>query len=369
MPRQTAIPCTFMRGGTSRGPYFLAADLPPTRDDIARVLLAAMGSPDARQIDGLGGATTLTSKVCIVSPAAAGERQQVDYLFAQVSVDRDFVDFGPTCGNMLSGIGPFAIERGLVPAEHGETRVLIRAVNTGALIEAVVQTPGGAVTYDGETAIAGVPGTAAPVVLNFADAVGGATGRLMPTGNAQDMIEGLAVTCLDVAMPVVIARAADLGKTAREAAAALDADRDFMARIERIRRAAALAMGLGDAAGKVMPKFAMVAEPAGGQGIAARYFTPLACHEAMAVTGGICIATAAMLPGTVAQALARIGPHERETVAIEHPTGMMEAVITTRRAGNAAVEVLGGGTLRTARKIMSGEVFIPARVWAGGASA
>ena len=369
MTVQTAIPCTFMRGGTSRGPYFLAADLPASREEIARVLLAVMGSPDARQIDGLGGATTLTSKVCIVSPAAAGEKQQVDYLFAQVSVDQAFVDFGPTCGNMLSGIGPFAIEKGLVPAQDGETSVMIRAVNTGALIEAVVQTPGGVVTYDGDTAIAGVPGTAAPVVLNFADAVGGATGRLMPTGNPQDTIEGVAATCLDVAMPVVIARAADLGKTARETAKELDADRDFMARIEAIRRAAGAAMGMGDVAGKVMPKFAMVAEPAGGQGVAARYFTPLACHEAMAVTGGICIATAAMLPGTVAHPVARIGPNERETVVIEHPTGRMEAVISTRRTGNEAVEVLGGGTLRTARKIMAGEVFIPARVWGGRATA
>ena len=250
---QTAIRCTFMRGGTSRGPYFHRGDLPESRDDAGRVLLAVMGSPDARQIDGLGGSTTLTSKVAIVSPAAPGSAQQVDYLFAQVSVDKAFVDFGPTCGNMLSGIGPFAIERGLVPAEEGETRVLIRAVNTGALVEAVVQTPGKRVTYAGDTRIAGVPGSAAPIVLNFADAVGGATGKLLPTGKALDVIEGVAVTCLDVAMPVVIARAADFGKTALESAKELDADKDFMARIEVVRRAAGLAMGMGDVAGKVMP--------------------------------------------------------------------------------------------------------------------
>jgi 2-methylaconitate cis-trans-isomerase PrpF len=362
---QTAIPCTLMRGGTSRGPYFLAKDLPESREKLAEVLLAVMGSPDARQIDGLGGATTLTSKVCIVSPAAAGEKHQVDYLFAQVAVDRPFVDFGPTCGNMLAGVGPFAIEKGLVPARDGETSVRIRAVNTGALIEAVVQTPGGIVTYEGDAAIAGVPGTAAPIILNFADAVGGATGRLMPTGHARDIIEGVEVTCLDMAMPVVIARAADLGKTARESPRELDADRDFMARIERIRRAASLAMGMGDAEGRVIPKFAIVAEPAGGQGIAARYFTPLACHEAMAVTGGICIATACMLPGTVAEGLARVGSGERQTIPIEHPAGRMEAVISTRRAADGTVEVLGGGTLRTARKLMSGEVFIPARIWPG----
>jgi 2-methylaconitate cis-trans-isomerase PrpF len=363
---QTAIPCTLMRGGTSRGPYFLRSDLPADLESTARVLLAAMGSPDARQIDGLGGATTLTSKVAIVSPAAPGEKQQVDYLFAQVAVDRDFVDWGPTCGNMLAGVGPFAIESGLVPASDGETRVLVRAVNTGALIEAVVQTPGGQVTYQGDAAIAGVPGTAAPVLLNFAEAVGGATGKLMPTGSPLDRIEGIDVTCLDVCMPVVIARARDLGKTARESAAALDADRDFLARIEAVRRAASLAMGMGEAAGRVLPKFAMVGEPATeGGSVAARYFTPLACHEAMAVTGGICIASGCLLPGTVAAGIARIGDAPRQAVTLEHPSGLMEAVITTGRDAEGAPTILGGGTLRTARRLMRGDVFVPASVWSG----
>ncbi len=255
-----------------------------------------------------------------------------------------------------------------MPAQQGETAVRIRAVNTGALVEAVVQTPGGRVTYEGEARIAGVPGAAAPIVLNFADAVGGATGTLMPTGTPRDVIEGVAVTCLDVAMPVVIARARDLGKTARETANALDADRGFMARIEAIRRAASLAMGMGEAEGRVIPKFAMLGEPAeAGGSVAARYFTPLACHEAMAVTGGICIGTACVLPGTVAQGIARVsGAVGRETVVIEHPSGRMEAVITTRHGGaDGAVAVVSGGTLRTARRLMSGQVFIPRRVWAG----
>jgi 2-methylaconitate cis-trans-isomerase PrpF len=355
-----------MRGGTSRGPYFLRDDLPAAREEMARVLLAVMGSPDARQIDGLGGATTLTSKVAIVSRAEPGQKQQVDYLFAQVTVDRDFVDWGPTCGNMLAGVGPFAIESGLVPAEDGETKVLIRAVNTGALVEAVVQTPGRRVTYEGEARIAGVPGSAAPIVLNFADAVGGATGRLMPTGNPLDMIEGVEVTCLDVAMPVVIARARDLGKTASEPRAELDGDRDFMARIERIRRAASLAMGMGDAEGRVVPKFAIIGEPVGeGAAIAARYFTPLACHEAMAVTGGICIASACMLPGTVGQGIARLTAEPRQMVGIEHPSGLMEAVITTAPDGAGGVTIEGGGTLRTARLLMRGEAYVPRAAWAG----
>ena len=365
---QTAIPCTFMRGGTSRGPYFLRDDLPADRETMGKVLLAVVGSPDLRQIDGIGGATTLTTKVAIVSRAEPGQKQQVDYLFAQPAIDRAFVDWGPTCGNMLAGVGPFAIESGLVEAEDGETRVLIRAVNTGALIEAVVQTPGRRVTYEGDTAIAGVPGTAAPVLLNFADAVGGATGKLMPTGRPLDRVEGVEVTCLDVCMPVVIARARDLGKTARETAKELDADRDFMARIERIRRAASLAMGMGDAEGRVIPKFAMLGEPAAeGGAVAARYFTPLATHEAMAVTGGICLASACKLPGTVAEGIARVTAAEREAVVLQHPTGSMEAVITIGRDADGAPTILAGGTLRTARRLMRGEVYIPGRVWAGHA--
>jgi 2-methylaconitate cis-trans-isomerase PrpF len=355
-----------MRGGTSRGPFFLRDDLPPDRETMGRVLLAAMGSPDARQIDGLGGATTLTSKVVILSRAEPGQPQQVDYLFAQVSVDRDFVDWGPTCGNMLAGVGPVAIEAGLVPAEDGETRVMIRAVNTGALVEAVVQTPGGRVTYDGEAAIAGVPGTAAPVVLNFADAVGGATGKLLPTGRPLDVIEGVEVTCLDVAMPVVIARARDFGKTACEARDALDGDAEFMARIERIRRAASLAMGMGNAEGRVIPKFAILGEPVGaGSAVAARYFTPLACHEAMAVTGGICIGSACLLPGSVAEGIARVTDDARQTLVIEHPSGLMEAVITTGRGADGGLLIERGGTLRTARRLMRGEVYVPRRVWGG----
>lgn len=363
---QTAIPCTFMRGGTSRGPFFLREHLPADRETMGQVILAAVGSPDARQIDGVGGATTLTTKVVIVSRAAAGLPEQVDYLFAQPSVDRPFVDWGPTCGNMLSGVGPFAIENGLVPVEDGETRVMIRAVNTGALIEAVVQTPGRRVRYDGDTAIAGVPGTAAPILLNFADAVGGSTGSLMPTGRPLDRIEGVDVTCLDVCMPVVIARAADLGKTGYETAKELDADRAFMARIETIRRAASLAMGMGDAEGRVVPKFAMLAPPATEAGsLAARYFTPLATHEAMAVTGGICIASAAKLAGTVAAGLARVTDATREAVVIEHPSGSMEAVITTGHDAAGAPTILAGGTLRTARRLMTGDLYIPARIWAG----
>ena len=249
----------------------------------------------------------------------------------------------------------FATMLPLVPAQAQ----VQRGFSNLSFEEPALQTPGCRVTYAGETRIAGVPGSAAPVVLNFADAVGGATGKLLPTGQARDVIAGVAVTCLDVAMPVVIARAADFGKTALESAKELDADRDFMARIEVVRRAASLAMGMGDAAGKVMPKFTIIGGAGAGGAVAARYFTPVAAHEAMAVTGGICIASACKLSGTVAEGIARVSDAVRETVVIEHPSGVMETVISTARASDGSMTILGGGTLRTARRIMVGHVFIP----------
>ncbi|HSR71379.1 MAG TPA: 4-oxalomesaconate tautomerase [Kiloniellales bacterium] len=359
----TAIPCIFMRGGTSRGPFFLRDDLPEDLETLSRVLLAVMGSPDQRQIDGLGGATTVTSKVAMISPAKKGP-EEIDYFFGQVSLDRDFVDYGPTCGNMLAGIGPFAIESGLIPAADGETRVKIRAVNTGALVEAVVQTPSGRVTYEGDAAIDGVPGTAAPIVLNFMDAVGSKTGKLLPTGRVRDEIEGVEVTCLDVAMPIVIARAADLGKRGTESKAELDADRDFMARLETIRRAAGERMGMGDVADSVVPKFAIVTEPRGAAGITSRYFTPVDCHPTHAVTGAVCIATCAVLEGSVADGLSKVARQARETVPVEHPSGRIEVVLEVTGHG-PDMTVERGGVVRTARPLMRGETLIPARVWPG----
>jgi 4-oxalomesaconate tautomerase len=356
------IPCLFMRGGTSRGPFFLASDLPsdiPTRD---RVLLAAMGSPDLRQIDGLGGADTTTSKVAIVSKSSR-PGVDLDYLFAQVDIAKPIVDTNPSCGNMLSGVLPFAIERGLIKPTSGETRAMIFNVNTEARIEAVVQTPGGEIVYDGDASIAGVPGSAAPIILNFMDVVGSISGQMLPTGNVRDTIQGVEVTCIDVAMPMMLIRARDLGLDGTEGKAGIDGNKPLMARIESIRREAGLLMGFGDVTDKVIPKVGLLSEPREGGTITSRYLTPLALHAAHAVTGAVCVATACALEGSIAHDVATRSAENPRTVWIEHPSGQVDVRLQTTGVG-AAMDVVAG-TLRTARPIMRGEVLVPKRLLVG----
>ena len=357
---QRAIPCLFMRGGTSRGPYFHASDLPTDAAVRDRVLLAVMGSPDARQIDGVGGADTLTSKVAVIGPSEH-PGVDVDYLFAQVDIDRPLVDTEPSCGNMLAGVGPFALERGMVEAADLETTVMVHNVNTGARIRALVQTPGRQVSYDGEQRIDGVPGAAAPVRLEFIDIVGAKCGSMFPTGRSAETIDGIAVSCIDVAMPMVMIAAAEFGLSGYETDA-LAADRGLMARLERIRREAGRRMGLGDVRDTVVPKVAVLARPRSGGLISSRYFTPHSLHAAHAVTGGICVAACALMPGTVASALADATAARDGRCAIEHPSGLLEVNLrTSGEGGSLAVE--SAGVVRTARKIFDGEVFVPSRLW------
>lgn len=360
---QTRIPCVLMRGGTSKGPYFLASDLPddiPTRD---KVLLAAMGSPDRRQIDGIGGADTLTSKVAMIGPSKRPDAD-VDYLFAQVSVDQAIVDTSPNCGNIISGVGPFAIEQGLVKASDLETVVRIFNINTNAIVHATVQTPGGFVTYDGDTAIDGVPGTAAPISLNFVSAVGSKTGKLLPTGKPLDIIDGVEVSCVDVAMPMVIARASDMGKTGYETKAELDGDKDLLTRMEAIRQKASRLMGMGDATGKVVPKFCLIAPPRQGGAITSRYFVPHNCHAAHAVTGGLCLAATCVVPGTVAERVAVLPPGPRRTIVIEHPSGKFETEFELHGSVDSP-EIRRAAFIRTARRLFDGHLLIPRSVWDG----
>ncbi|MES9935205.1 MAG: 4-oxalomesaconate tautomerase [Sedimenticola sp.] len=360
---QTAIPCTLMRGGTSRGPYFLAADLPA--DEVARdqVLLSAMGSPDIRQIDGIGGATPVTSKVAILSPSDHPEAD-IDYLFAQVSIEQARVDTAPSCGNILSGVGPFAIENGLVEASNGETLVRIRNVNTDSLIDAIVQTPGGEVEYEGSTAIDGVPGTAAPVLLNFKEIVGSKTGALLPTGNLKDMVDGVEVSCVDVSVPMVLIAASSLGKSGHESKAELDGDEAFLERLESIRRAAAHLMGMGDVSGKVVPKVGLLSSPVEGGNITSRYFVPASCHPSHAVTGAICVSVATALKGSVAGDMASHEEDLPSQCVIEHPNGRIAISLNLETEGDL-VNVISAGVVRTARKLFSGQVFVPASVWSG----
>lgn len=353
------IPCVLMRAGTSRGPFFLREWLPA--DDAARdeALIGAIGASDLLQVDGVGGGSTLTSKVAIVSKSSE-PGCDVDYLFAQVGVGQKSVDTRPNCGNMLSGVAPFAIEQGLVPAQDGETTVRVFNVNTRSRIDVTVQTPGRRVVYDGETGIDGVAGTAAPIRLSFLDAWGAVTGSLFPTGQRIDRIAGLEVTCIDAAMPLVILRANDLGLTGREAPAELDADRELLARVEAVRCAAGLAMGLGDVSNSVVPKPVIASGGDDANSITSRYFTPRRCHASHAVTGAIGVATAFALPGTVISGCTdRAGVRG---IAVLHPQGRIEVEVAVEGTGIDA-RIQRAALVRTARKILQGELHIPPYVF------
>ncbi|MBI3044595.1 MAG: 4-oxalomesaconate tautomerase [Betaproteobacteria bacterium] len=360
---QTKIPCVIMRGGTSRGPFFLASDLPsdnPTRD---KVLLAAMGSPHDYQVDGIGGANPLTSKVAMISRSKQ-PGADVDYLFAQVIINEAIVDTKPNCGNMLVAVGPFAIEAGLVQARHPETVVRIYNVNTKALVESIVQTPNGKVAYEGNAAIDGVPGTAAPVKINFKSAVGAVTGKLLPTGKPLDVIDGVEVSFVDVAMPMILMRAEAFGKTGQESAAELDADRELYKRMEAIRIRAGVLAGMGDVSKLVVPKIGLLAKPAKGGTISSRYFVPYSCHKAHAVTGTVCVASALVIPGTVAANLVKLPPAPQGIVEIEHPSGKI-AIDLDADFSAGRQEIRRAALIRTARRVFEGHICVPEQVWAG----
>ncbi|MCY3996092.1 MAG: 4-oxalomesaconate tautomerase [Rhodobacter sp.] len=363
---QTGIPFLFMRGGTSRGPYLRRDRLPEDMDRLADVLVAMLGSGNPINIDGIGGGTAVTTKVAMLSPSEDGWAD-VDYFFAQVGVEDGLVDFGPTCGNILVGVGPAAIEMGLVSAPGNVAEVRIRAVNTGARVLARVRLDGGSVLYDGDASIDGVPGTAAPVELRFMNTVGGATGAMFPTGARAERIDGVDVTCMDVAMPMVIARAEAFGLTGRESAAELDGNREFFERMEAVRLAAAKRMGMGDAAKSVTPKFGLLASAMEGGAAATRYFMPWNTHPSLALTGSQCMAACLLCPGTVGEGIMERPPSTPARLALEHPMGRLEVVIDCSRDRDR-FEVNWAGLVRTARKLAEGRVFVPRRVWNGRAS-
>jgi len=359
---QRAIACVVMRGGTSKGLYFLAEDLPQDRKTRDAVLLAAMGSPDERQIDGMGGAHPLTSKVAVVGSATRNDAD-VDYLFLQVVVDAADVRDNQNCGNLLAGVGPYAIEHGLVRAAEGETRVRIHMVNSGSIAVARIRTPGGFVAYEGDAHIDGVPGTAAPVTLDFLDVAGSVCGALLPTGKASDMVDGVAVTCIDNGMPVVILRAADFGKSGAETPKQLESDRQLKQRIEAIRLAVGSRMNLGDVADKTVPKMCLVAPPTGGGVIATRTFIPHRVHDSIGVLGAATVAAACLLPGSVAQQIAGLAPASgTRRLDIEHPTGFLTVELEIEVEGGD-VRLVRTALLRTARKLMEGLVYVPDAAW------
>ena len=342
----------WMRGGTSKGGYFLKKDLPDDRAMRDAALLRAMGSPDPRQIDGMGGADPLTSKVAVVSKSARAGID-VDYLFLQVFVDQAIVTDAQNCGNILAGVGPFAIERGLVAASEDQTKVTIFMENTGQVAVAIVQTPGGAVTYDGNATIDGVPSSHAPIPLEFRDTAGSSCGALLPTGNAVDVVNGVPVTLIDNGMPCVVMKAADLGITGYEGRETLDADAALKDRIEAVRLLVGERMNLGDVTEKSVPKMMLVAPPRNGGAITVRSFIPHRAHASIGVLGAVSVATACLVPGSPAAEVADIPLGSTKTLSVEHPTGELTCVLALNEAG----DVQSASLLRTARKLMDGSIF------------
>ncbi|MGU7785083.1 4-oxalomesaconate tautomerase [Burkholderia sp. PU8-34] len=361
---QTPIPCLFMRGGTSRGPFFNAADLP---EDIAtrdRILLSVMGSPDKRQIDGLGGAHPLTSKVGIVSRSSR-EGVDLEFLFAQLQPDKDTVDTSPNCGNMLAAVVPFAIETGMVEPNSGKatTTVRVLTLNTGMQCDITVHAHNGQVEYEGFVRIDGVPGTSAPIHINFLDTAGSVCSSLLPTGNVRDVIDGVEVTCIDNGMPLVVVRADDLGCTGYEPVVELNSNDDLKQRIERLRIACGHAMGLGDVAEKNYPKMTLVAPPLAGGSISTRSFIPHVCHDAIGVLAAVTVGTACVIEGSIANGVVKLPAGETKKVSVEHPSG--EFSVDLQVDSINPQNVTKAALLRTARLLMRGEVMVPASVWRG----
>jgi 4-oxalomesaconate tautomerase len=353
---QRSIPCLFMRGGTSRGPFFFEHDLPADAASRDAVLLSVMGSPDVRQIDGLGGADPLTSKVGIVRRGQASGID-LEFLFAQVSVKEGRVDTTPNCGNMLAAVAPYGIETGLVGAAGDVTTLRVLTRNTGTLSDIEVQTPGGRVQYAGSARIDGVPGTAAPINISFLETAGSVCGSLLPTGHLVDRFDGIEVTCIDNGMPVVLVPAEALGATGYEPRDVLNANAALKQKIESIRLQAGPAMNLGDVTKKVVPKMCLVAAPKSGGHISTRTFIPHDCHAAVGVLGAVTVATAAVLPGSVANRYAVVPAGNRKILSVEHPSGEFSVALTMNPQNPS--EVLQAALLRTARLIMRGEVFVP----------
>jgi 4-oxalomesaconate tautomerase len=344
------VRCMLMRGGTSKGAYFLAEDLPQDPAERDDVLLRIMGSPDARQIDGIGGAHPLTSKVAVISPSARADAD-VDYLFLQVGVEAAVVSDRQNCGNLLAGVGPFAVERGLVSSAP----VRIHMVNSGSVATASFSGADGAVDYDGDVAIAGVPGTAAAVVLDFAGTEGSATGALLPTGHASDVLDGVTVTCIDNGMPVVVVPAVALGCTGYETVAELEADPDLGRRVLALRLAAGPLMGLGDVSAASVPKISLIASPVDGGTVCTRTFIPVRVHDSIGVFGAISVATALLLDGAAGADLAAVKPGQTR-FDIEHPTGHLEVEAEVDTTSQPST-VIRSGVVRTARKLFDGAVF------------
>lgn len=383
-----AVPCMFMRGGTSKGPFFKEADLPKDQAARDRVLLHIMGSPDKRQIDGLGGAHPLTSKVGIVRPSTS-PGVDLDFLFAQLQPDKNTVDTTPNCGNMLAAVVPFAISSGMVQAQSDSTTLRVLTLNTDMQCDITVQTPMGPhgqrfVADTGEARIDGAPGTSAPITINFLDTAGSVCSSLLPTGRVKDRVRVLPtdkltgfepfeidVTCIDNGMPLVLFKASDMGRTGYESADQMNADTELKTRIEALRLQVSVLMGLGDVGTKNYPKMTLIAPPVHGGALSTRSFIPHVCHDAIGVLAAVTVGTACVLQGTVCEGVAVMQAGEHQALSVEHPTGEFSVALQTRVAPElpGGHEVTQAALLRTARLIMRGEAMVPAHIWNSGEQA
>jgi 4-oxalomesaconate tautomerase len=378
------VPCLFMRGGTSKGPFFNAADLPADQAHRDRVLLAIIGSPDKRQIDGLGGAHPLTSKVGIVSRSSK-PGVDLDFLFAQLQPDQDTVDTTPNCGNMLAAVVPFALQTGMLQAQSDTTILRVLTLNTDMQCDITVQTPMGPdgerfVDDSGDARIDGAPGSSAPISINFLDTAGSVCSGLLPTGRVKDRIQVLPtdklggfepfeidVTCIDNGMPLVLFKASDMGRTGYETAEAMNADTELKTRIEALRLQVSVLMGLGDVSSKNYPKMTLIAPPMHGGALCTRSFIPHVCHDAIGVLAAVTVGTACVLQGTVCEGVAVLQAGAQQALSVEHPTGEFSVVLQAQAADvPGGCEVTQAALLRTARLIMRGEAMVPAVIWNSG---
>ena len=362
---QTKIPCVMMRGGTSKGAYFLNSDLPQDEELRERILLSVMGSPDTRQIDGVGGANPLTSKVAIVQ-ISEREGVDLDYLFIQVLVDEPYTSTLQNCGNILAGVGPFAVENGLVKPSDPETTLTIYMENSGSLADVTFHTPGGIVKYEGDTQIDGVPGLASPILINFRDTEGSTCGSLLPTGNLVDTIDGIDVTCIDNGMPVVLMEAKSFCRTGYESRDDLNADWKLKEKIEAIRLAVGPRMNLGAVSEKTIPKMTMVAPPQKAGTICTRSFIPHDCHAAIGVFAAVSVGTASAISGTVANRVAVLPKGDTKLISVEHPSGEFSVNMEVDETGNRP-RIIQAALTRTTRCLFEGQVLIPAAIWDGSA--
>jgi 4-oxalomesaconate tautomerase len=349
----TAIPCALIRGGTSRGAYFLQSDLPVDEAERDRLLLRVMGGPDALQVDGIGGGHPLTSKVAIIK-LSPDEDADVDYLFLQIDPTNQTVSRAQNCGNLLAGVGVYAIHNKLVAAVDGQTVIRVRMLNSGALCHLQLQTPGRVLQPTGQTAIDGVPGTASPIVCNYLDIAGSSCGDLLPSGRTVDVIDGIELTCIDNGMPVVVMRAADFGLQGTESPAELDANEGLKAQLESIRLQAGQLMNLSDVTDKSVPKMCLVSPAVNGGLVTTRTFIPHVCHQSVGVLGAVSVATACLMSGAPVNAIADIPPGNAKTVAVEHPSGSLQVQLVV----DDDHQVIQAGVVRTARLLFIGEVLV-----------